>query len=583
MRRATTQTFRHRQWLVAFAIGLSACSNVTGDEVTVADVSPLPALNGQLGTVATSLPDSIGVRVLDQFGEPLANVPVRWEVTAGGGRVEPSETLTDRLGIARATWRLDTIAGVQRSFAVVQGYPTRVQLDARGLPGSVATLRFVDTTAMQVAVGRSSVRATTRIDAYGNVHPLGAPVWRSADPAIAVVNNAGVVSGQRAGSTWIVATQDGGRDSLLVRVVSDAAAEWLAVGAGGTGIGGHTCAVDGEARIWCWGYNDGGQLGTGTIVPRTAPAPTAQLPSVRFRSVRGGTGASRLTCALSENGDAYCWGESSVGDGSASRRVPTRVLVSGGVTFSEIDVGRDHACAVSTDGALYCWGVNTFGQTGDASGDTVRTPRRVGGIDSVTSIALGSESTCAASVRGVVWCWGRNSRGELATGDTLAVAQPRQVAGLTGVTALVSGDEHRCAIAASGLWCWGRNDVGQVGDGSATDRRQPIRAHPASTARYVALDGGTRHSCAVTEAGAVDCWGANADGQLGTGDTRNATEPQRVTALAGLPVRALALAGNTSCALTRAGELYCWGSDSQGQLGNGPAPAPQLPIRIDRP
>jgi alpha-tubulin suppressor-like RCC1 family protein len=146
-----------------------------------------------------------------------------------------------------------------------------------------------------------------------------------------------------------------------------------------------------------------------------------------------------------------------------------------------------------------------------------------------------------------------------------------------------AGEQHFCAIGDEGLWCWGRNDAGQLGLESSGDLRVPSRVNTAGVAVYRQLSGGTRHTCAVTSTGAVDCWGANAEGQLGTGDTRDARSPQRITALGDLRIAGISLSGNTSCALSEAGELLCWGSDAQGQLGNGAAPASLLPTRIARP
>jgi alpha-tubulin suppressor-like RCC1 family protein len=280
---------------------------------------------------------------------------------------------------------------------------------------------------------------------------------------------------------------------------------------------------------------------------------------------------------------AYCWGETAVGDGSAARRQPSPVQMPGGVRFTDVQVGRDHACARSTDGRVYCWGTNGSGQTGHDTSLSVVLPRLVTVIDSVVSLALAADASCAVTARGAVFCWGRNSRGELASGDTLPRSTPRQVVGLPLIRSVHAGEQHFCAIGDEGLWCWGRNDAGQLGLESSGDLRVPSRVNTAGVAVYRQLSGGTRHTCAVTSTGAVDCWGANAEGQLGTGDTRDARSPQRITALGDLRIAGISLSGNTSCALSEAGELLCWGSDAQGQLGNGAAPASLLPTRIARP
>lgn len=559
---------------------LSACSNITGDEQFVADAAALPAVNGQLGTVGASLADSVGVLVLDRLGQPMVGIPVQWRADSAMGVLEPARTLTDRSGVARANWRLDTIAGLQSATATVQGFATAVRVFARALPGAVTSLTIEDTTSGSLVVGRSRALATRRADSYGNPHVLGTPRWLSLDPAVATVSSAGLLTGVLAGTARIVAQQDNGADTLVLRIEGSGEVDWIAFAVGGAGVGGHACAIDVASRIWCWGYNDGGQLGTGNIVPRNAPVRAFHDTSLTFRVVRTGAGNSRLSCALRESHVAYCWGETAIGDGSTARRQPSPVQMPSGVGFADVQIGRDHACARTTEGRVYCWGTNGSGQTGHGGSVSSVVPRLVAGVDSVVSLALAADASCAATVRGVVWCWGRNARGELASGDTLARSTPRPVAGLSSVRSVHAGEQHFCAISVDGLWCWGRNDAGQLGLETSGDQLVPLRI---SAAVYRQLGGGTRHTCAVTSTGAVDCWGANIDGQLGTGDTRDARSPQRIAALGGLRMAGISLSGNTSCALSEGGELFCWGSDAQGQLGNGTAPASLLPIRVSRP
>ncbi len=570
-----------RLWL--WVVSLAACSNLTGDEQLVADASPLPAVNGQLGTVATSLADSVGVLVLDRFGQPMAGIPVQWRADAVNGVLEPARTLTDRSGVARASWRLDTIAGLHAATASVQGFVADVRVYARALPGAVLVVTIDDTTTGTLVVGRSRVLSTRRTDSYGNPLLLGAPRWFSLDPTVATVSSAGIVIGVGAGTARIVAQQDNGADTLALRVESTGEKDWAAIAVGGAGVGGHACTIDQTKQLWCWGYNDGGQIGTGTIVPRNAPVRVLHDATWTFRTVRAGMGPSKLSCALRESLAAYCWGESAVGDGSTARRQPSPVQMPIGVQFADLQIGRDHACARSTEGQVYCWGGNSSGQAGQDTPLVISTPRRVSGIDSVVSIALAADASCAATQQGMVLCWGRNSRGELGNGDTVARATPRPISGLPRARSVHAGEQHLCALTDDGLWCWGRNDAGQLTINDIGDARIPQRVRASPSTAYRHVSGGTRHTCAVTSLGAVECWGANSDGQLGTGDTRDTRTPQRITALGEVRIAEVSVSGNTSCALSEAGELFCWGSDAQGQLGNGPAPAPLVPVRIARP
>ncbi|MCA2985183.1 Ig-like domain-containing protein, partial [Gemmatimonas sp.] len=361
---------------------------MTGDEQLVADATALPAVNGQLGTVAASLADSIGVVVVDRLGQPMVGIPVRWQADPANGVIDPAFTLTDRSGVARANWQLDTVAGLHTATATVQGYATAVRVHARAVPGAVVTLTIRDTTSGSLVVGRTRALGTHRVDGFGNVLLLGAPTWRTLDPTVATVSTAGVVTGVSAGVARIVAHQDNGADTAQLVVAATGETDWTGITMGGAGVGGHGCAVDATARLWCWGYNDGGQLGTGTIVPQNAPTRVAHDPAWRFKTVRAGIGTSRLTCAVSDALQVYCWGESAVGNGSSSQRTPAPVLMPAGVRFDEVQVGRDHVCARSTDRRVYCWGTNASGQTGQATESRVILPTLVSGVDSVVSLAV---------------------------------------------------------------------------------------------------------------------------------------------------------------------------------------------------
>jgi alpha-tubulin suppressor-like RCC1 family protein len=330
----------------------------------------------------------------------------------------------------------------------------------------------------------------------------------------------------------------------------------------------HTCARTGSGGVMCWGDNEAGQLGDGSTIYRSTPVAVGGLAS-GVTAIAAGT---YHTCALMSSGEVRCWGDNEagqLGDGSFTDS-STPVVVSGlpsGVTA--IAAGRLHTCALTSSGEVWCWGGNFYGQLGDGSTTTRTTPVAVSGLSGVTAIAAGAVHTCALTSSGGVWCWGYNFYGQLGDGSTTARTTPGAVSGLSsGVTAIAAGDFHTCALMSSGgVWCWGGNYSGQLGDGTTTTHSTPV-AVSGLPSGVTAIAAGGYYTCARTSSGGVWCWGSNFYGQLGDGSYTDSSTP---VAVSGLPsgVTAIAAGGFHTCALTGSGGVWCWGNNSDGQLGDG--------------
>ena len=230
-----------------------------------------------------------------------------------------------------------------------------------------------------------------------------------------------------------------------------------------------------------------------------------------------------------------------------------------------------------------------------ASGhDSARPAAASGGVAAVTT---GANHTCALVGAGAGWCWGSNNNGQLGDGTTTDSTSPLDVLGLTsGAGAIATGRHHTCAVTtAGGVKCWGWNFGGALGDGTTTDRTTPVDvcatgATPPCTSGNnniltgvaAGVDGvaaGFNHTCAVTAAGGLKCWGHNASGQVGSGafSPANITTPVDVV---GLTSGVLAADGGDdhTCALTTAGGVKCWGANALGQLGDGTTTASASPV-----
>jgi alpha-tubulin suppressor-like RCC1 family protein len=199
-----------------------------------------------------------------------------------------------------------------------------------------------------------------------------------------------------------------------------------------------------------------------------------------------------------------------------------------------IAAGSGHTCALLTADGAKCWGANDDGQLGDGTTTPSSTPVDVVGLTSgAAAIAAGREHTCALLTVGGAKCWGDNYYGQLGDGTTTPSSTPVDVAGLaSGAAAIAVGDYHTCAMTTSGgIKCWGYNGYGQLGDGTTTDRSTPVDvAGLASGVAAIAL-GAWGHTCALTTAGGVKCWGLDERGQLGLGTIVYSTTPIDVVTL----------------------------------------------------
>jgi RHS repeat-associated protein len=182
-------------------------------------------------------------------------------------------------------------------------------------------------------------------------------------------------------------------------------------------------------------------------------------------------------------------------------------------------------------------------------------------------LAVGANHNCALTTGGGAKCWGENESGQLGDGTTVSKATPVDVVGLTsGVAALSAGPSHTCAITtAGGVKCWG--GANRLGNGSSAGSNVPVDVVGLSSG-IVAVSAGSLHTCVVTNVGSVKCWGDNSSSQLGDGTTNSQSAPVAVSGFASgaTDVRA---GGAHTCALTDGGGVKCWGSNYYGTLGQG--------------
>jgi alpha-tubulin suppressor-like RCC1 family protein len=248
----------------------------------------------------------------------------------------------------------------------------------------------------------------------------------------------------------------------------------------------------------------------------------------------------------------------------------TYTLIVGDASLEVVQIaaGAYHACAITPTGGLKCWGRNNNGQLGDGTTTDSKVPLDVQGLSSgVASVSLGNSHSCAVLTTGAVACWGLNTNGQLGDTTTTARTTPVLVATLTGGARSISaGGEHTCAIRTDGaLQCWGRNTYGQLGDGTVINRTAPTSVAGLSTT-VANVQAGIAHTCILDTAGTAWCWGSNSNGKLGNGLV--ATQQLSPTQVQGLTGVAQIVPGDDhTCALLSTGAVKCWGLGSR--LGSG--------------
>jgi alpha-tubulin suppressor-like RCC1 family protein len=276
-------------------------------------------------------------------------------------------------------------------------------------------------------------------------------------------------------------------------------------------------------------------------------------------------------CGLTTDGAAYCWGNTGLALGHGSPNGSTvPVPVSGGLRFTTISAGSLHTCGVTPEGTAYCWGAG--GVIGDGTQNQRSTPTPVAGGLMFASVSAGGSHSCGITRSGAAYCWGGASNGRLGDGTTSGTRlTPVSVLGGHTFTSIavsrdnVSGQGHSCGVTTAGeVYCWGNNTNRQLGgtfpvfpQESATPLRVPV------SQAFRSVVAGTLHTCALTTTGQAYCWGyAVAYGKAG-----GLTAPGDVGD--GMSFSLLAAGTYHTCGVTTDATVWCFGVNSWNELGNG--------------
>lgn len=362
----------------------------------------------------------------------------------------------------------------------------------------------------------------------------------------------------------------------------------------------HSCAIRTDNSLWCWGTNSFGQLGNNTNIDSVVPIQVTTATD--WQSV--GTG-SLHTCAAKLNGSLWCWGNNAFGqlalEELSHQQLPQQIISD--TIFKAVSTGEYHTCAMDEDDLAHCWGLNTLGQIGQDTLANTRLPRTYNTED-WSDIASGRDFSCGIKAEDdSLWCGGLNNNGQLGDGTPLHRPSPvlvkTQGDAPTRWASVSIGANQTCAIQEDEtLWCWGANESFQLGH---DDSLTPIEHGPnyfghwepneitvgATSFSWIEVSAGLHHSCALKRdpTGFTPwCWGNNTFGQLGNNTRIAQAEPTQVSTNADWIN--ISSNGGHSCGIRETSilplrrELYCWGRNNAGQVGNGSNDDVLQPTRI---
>lgn len=325
----------------------------------------------------------------------------------------------------------------------------------------------------------------------------------------------------------------------------------------------HWCALTADGSVWCGGENEHGQIGNGSTVPSAAPGQiTGGLSFVRIAA------GFRTTCGITISGELYCWGALQWNETYGI--VPTEIatsptLISADMPFRHVATGQGQTCALADDGTAYCWGLNAAGQLGDGTTTYRLTPTPVSGDLKFSMIAAGQQHTCGITLDAKPYCWGDNYAGQLGDGSTVGSMVPRAVSTPLEFEDLVAGAWQTCGIAVGGTaYCWGSSENARLGGRLirvAVTIPEPVLIGEPVRSISVLTDRG----CAAAVSGNAYCWGgshfpATEYNPLGTLFANPLQmEPYPFPTAYGLALSTVHTTSYGTCALSRDQALYCWG------------------------
>ncbi|XP_068449211.1 E3 ubiquitin-protein ligase HERC2 isoform X3 [Clinocottus analis] len=348
-----------------------------------------------------------------------------------------------------------------------------------------------------------------------------------------------------------------------------------------------TLSAGGSGTIYGWGHNHRGQLGGIEGAKVKVPTPTEALATLRPVQLIGG---EQTLFAVTADGKLYATGYGAGGrlgiGGTESVSTPTLLESVQHVFVRKVAVnsGGKHCLALSSEGEVYSWGEAEDGKLGHGNRSPCDRPRVIESLRGVevADIAAGGAHSACITASGELFTWGKGRYGRLGHGDSEDQLKPKLVDALQGHrvidVACGSGDAQTlCLTDDDMVWSWGDGDYGKLGRGGSDGCKVPMKIDSLTGLGVVKVECGSQFSVALTKSGAVYTWGKGDYHRLGHGSDDHVRRPRQVQGLQGKKVIAIATGSLHCVCCTEDGEVYTWGDNDEGQLGDGTTNAIQRP------
>ena len=358
-----------------------------------------------------------------------------------------------------------------------------------------------------------------------------------------------------------------------------------------------SCGIRDDDSLWCWGKNNHGQLGIGNSLEKHI---ATRVGSDTWKDVdcggyyKFGANQDHLghACAIRKSDNrVFCWGSDNYGqigdnsdDGNNDQYYPSGVkiwLLSWGyLTADYIFSGGFHSCAIVSTGTVYCWGRNDYGQLGISNTNDYSYAVQLVGNDWVY-ISTGRLHSCGLKSDNSLWCWGSNSYGQLGDGSVSNSDEPLNVSSNNvWVTNIASGAVMSCGKPGFVARCWGENSAGNLGNGNNNNYIDSDTAVNILGTGYTGISFDILSASMTTVCGIDNtdlyCWGNNEYGQIGNNSTTNSNSPVHISG----SWSKISSGNYSTCGINTDGTLYCWGHNSYGELGDGTVTEKNIPTHV---